>query len=89
MQLILQSQRNLFWKIGSRYTKKHYNSKGQEVVNSVEVVGHFLCDLENLSFMNGLLKLQIPTFAVTDYLPTWIENQSRIPNDRCAFENNI
>ena len=34
MQLILQSQRNLFWKIGSRYTKKHYNSKGQEVVNS-------------------------------------------------------
>ena len=30
-----------------------------------------------------------PLRAVTDYLPTWIENQSRIPNDRCAFENNI
>ena len=46
-----------FRKIGSRYTKKQYSSKGKEVVNNVEVVGHLLCDLTNLSFMNGLLKL--------------------------------
>ena len=52
-----------FWKIGSRYTKEQYSSKGKEVVNSVEVVGHLLCDLTNLSFMNGFLKLQIPTLA--------------------------
>ena len=43
-------------KIRSRYTKKQYSSKGNEVVNNVEVIGHLLCDLTNLSFMNGLLK---------------------------------
>lgn len=46
-----------FWKIGSRYTKKQYRSNGKEVVNNVKVVGHFLGDLTNLSFINGLLKL--------------------------------
>ena len=25
----------------------------------------------------------------TDYLSSWILNQSRTPKDRCAFENNI
>ena len=69
-------------KIGSRYTKKQFSSKGNEVVNNVEVIGHLLCDLTNLSFVNGLLKL-------ADYLSAWIENQSRTPNDRCAFENSF
>ena len=27
--------------------------------------------------------------SLTDYLLAWIENQSRTPNDRCAFEHNI
>ena len=46
-----------FKKIGSRYTKKQHGSKCKEVANNVEVIGHLLCDLTNLSFMNGLLKL--------------------------------
>ena len=49
--------------MGNRYTNKQYSSKGKEVVNNVEVVGSLLCDLTNLSFMNGLLKLKIPTLA--------------------------
>ena len=30
-----------------------------------------------------------PLRTITDYLSAWIENQSRTPDDRCAFENNI
>ena len=30
-----------------------------------------------------------PLCVITDYLSAWIENQSRTPNDRCAFEHNI
>ena len=70
-----------FWKIGNGYTNKQYSSKGKEFVNNVEVVRHLLCDLTDLSFMNGLL--------ITDYLSAWMENQSQTPNDRCAFKNNI
>ena len=38
-----------FSKIGSRYTKEQYSSKGKVVVNNVEVVGHLLCDLTNFN----------------------------------------
>ena len=27
--------------------------------------------------------------SLTDYLLPWIENQSSVPNNRCAFERNI
>ena len=30
-----------------------------------------------------------PLHATADYLSAWIENQSRTPNDRCAFKNNF
>ena len=41
--------------------------------------------------MKVLLKSKIKMLAGTlnDYLLAWIENQSRTPNDRCAFEHNI
>ena len=78
--LISRSQRKPFRKIGSRYTKKQYSSKGNEVVNNVEVIGHLLCHLTNLRFMKGL---------IADYLSAWIENQSRTPNERCAFQSSF
>ena len=34
-------------------------------------------------------KIKILAWALNDYLLAWIENQSRTPNDRYAFEHNI
>ena len=34
-----------------------YSSKGNEVEYNVEVIGHLLSNLTNLSFVNDLLKL--------------------------------
>ena len=34
-------------------------------------------------------EIQIPTLARNRWLSAWIENQSRTPNDRCAFENSF
>ena len=37
-------------KKGSRYTKKQYSCKGNEVVNNVKVIGHLLCDFNKFEF---------------------------------------
>ena len=63
--------------MGNRYTNKQYSSKGKEVVNNVEVVGSLLCDLTNLSFMNGLLKLKIPTLASNNWLSIGVDRKSK------------
>ena len=34
-------------------------------------------------------KIKIFAWALSNYQLAWIENQSRTPSDRCAFEYNI
>ena len=51
-----QGHKETIRKIGSRYTKMQYSSIGNEVEYNVEVIGHLLSKLTNLSFVNGLVK---------------------------------
>ena len=78
-----------FWKIRRRYTKKQHSSGCNEVVRNVKVVKRLLCDLRNLSFIEVSWYRFQPFCAIADYLSAWIENQSRTPNDRCAFEKSL